>query len=93
MDSNVLKITAAVHFFNFESTTKITVFMLQKWDVLFALLRMHIWVNFTVGDDQRLEMSRKRAGVCCYKTITRHAGNLKRSGIVKHHQGTKWCIF
>ena len=47
-----------------------------------AFWTISIWVNFTVGDDQRLEMSRKCAGVFCYKTITRHAGNLKLSGIV-----------
>ena len=52
-----------------------------------------IWVNFKVGDDQRLEMSRKYTVVVCYKTITRHAGTLKLSGIVKHHHATKWCIF
>ena len=38
-------------------------------------------------------MSRKRAGVFCYKTITRHAGNLKLSGIVEHHRPPNGAFF
>ena len=48
-----------------------------------------IWVNFTIGDNQRLAMSIKCAGVIGYKTITRHDGTLKLSGIVKDHHTTK----
>ena len=43
----------------------------------FVAYMAYIWVHFTVGDDQRLEMSRKHAGVFCYKIITRHAGNFQ----------------
>ena len=40
---------------------------------------LHIWVNFSGGDDQRLEMSGRCAVVFCYKTITRNARTSKLS--------------
>ena len=49
--------------------------------------------NSTIGNNERLEMSRKCKDVFCYKKINRNMRNSKLSQFFKHNCVRKWCCF